>query len=86
MRELHAARLLTHDDLRRRHAQLAKLGIDVEEPDDAWVVEAELPGANVTPGELDAEPVDAHLGEGVLTIRVPKPARSQPRRMEIKGG
>ena len=63
--------------------------VDVEETDDAWVVEAELPGVtknDLTPGELDAERVDAHLGEGVLTIRVPEPERAQPRRIEIEGG
>ena len=101
--------------------------VDLEETDDAWVVEADLPGVkkgDVTvevrdneltihgelkerervgilrrrtrrtgqfdyrvtlPGELDADNVDAQLKDGVLTLRIPKPARAQPRRIEIKG-
>ena len=101
--------------------------VDLEESDDAWVVEADLPGVkkgDVTievrdnelsitgelkerertgilrrrtrrtgqfdyrvslPGELDADNVDARLDDGVLTVRVPKPARAQPRRIEVKG-
>lgn len=102
--------------------------VDLEETDDAWVVEADLPGVkkgDVTvevrdqelsitgelkererkgilrrrtrrtgqfdyrvtlPGELDAENVEARLDEGILTVRIPKPARAQPRRIEVKGG
>ena len=102
--------------------------VDLEESDDAWVVEAELPGVkkgdlnievrdnelSITgelkerertgilrrrtrrtgefdyrvslPGELDADNVDARLDGGVLTVRVPKPARAQRRRIEVKGG
>ena len=102
--------------------------VDVEEGDDAWVVEAELPGVkrgDVTvelrdaelsirgevkekertgilrrrtrrtgefdyrvtlPGEVDADNIDASLKEGVLTVRIPKPARAQPRRIEVKSG
>jgi HSP20 family protein len=102
--------------------------VDVEETDDAWVVEADLPGVKKgdvavevrdnelaisgevnerertgilrrrtrrtgqfdyrvsLPGDVDADHVDAQLHEGVLTVRVPKPARAQPRRIEIKGG
>lgn len=101
--------------------------VDLEESDDAWVVEAELPGVkkgdvnievranelSITgelkerertgilrrrtrrtgefdyrvslPGELDADNIDAHLDDGVLTVRVPKPARAKPRRIEVKG-
>jgi HSP20 family protein len=102
--------------------------VDLEETDDAWVVEADLPGVkkgDVTvevrdnelaihgdvkerertgilrrrtrrtgefdyrvtlPGDLDEEHIDAQLNDGVLTVRIPKPARSQPRRIEVKGG
>ncbi|HEV2724040.1 MAG TPA: Hsp20/alpha crystallin family protein [Thermoleophilaceae bacterium] len=102
--------------------------VDLEETDDAWVVEADLPGVkkgDVTievrdnelsiagelkerertgilrrrtrrtgqfdyrvslPGELDAADVDARMDDGVLTVRIPKPARAQPRRIEVKGG
>lgn len=102
--------------------------VDLEETDDAWVVEADLPGVkkgDVTvevrdnelsitgelkereragilrrrtrrtgqfdyrvrlPGELGTDDVDARLDEGVLTVRIPKPTRAQPRRIEIKGG
>jgi len=99
--------------------------VDVEETDDAWVVEAEIPGAKredvnvevhenelvvtgeikekertgvlrrrtrrvgqfeyrvTLPGEVDAERIDASLDDGVLSVRVPKPERSQPRRVEV---
>ena len=99
--------------------------VDIEETDDAWIVEAELPGAKqedvnvevrenelvvtgeikqkeregilrrrtrrvgqfeyrvTLPGEVDAERIDASLDHGVLTLRVPKPERTQPRRVEV---
>ena len=102
--------------------------VDLEESDDAWVVEADLPGVkkgDVTvevrdnelaihgevkerertgilrrrtrrtghfdyrvslPGDVDADNVDAELDDGVLTVRIPKPARAQARRIEVKGG
>jgi HSP20 family protein len=102
--------------------------VDLEESDDAWLVEADLPGVkkgDVTvevrdgelairgevkerertgilrrrtrrtgefdyrvtlPGEVDADHIDAQLNDGVLTVRIPKPARAQPRRIEVKGG
>lgn len=102
--------------------------VDIEETDDAWVVEADLPGVKkgdvnidvsdselaITgeikererkgilrrrtrrtgrfeyrvslPGEADTENIDASLNEGVLTVRVPKPERAKPRRIEIKSG
>lgn len=102
--------------------------VDVEETDDAWVVEAELPGVKrrdievevsdselaisgelkerertgilrrrtrrtgrfdyrvTLPGEADADRIVASLDEGVLTIRIPKPERARPRRIEIKSG
>lgn len=102
--------------------------VDLEEADDAWVVEAELPGVkqgDVTvelsdgelaihgelkererkgilrrrtrrtgqfdyrvslPGEIDPDGVQADLKEGVLIVRVPKPASAKPRRIEIKAG
>jgi HSP20 family protein len=99
--------------------------VDIEETDDAWVVEAEIPGAKrkdvnvevhenelvvageikekertgvlrrrtrrvgqfeyrvTLPGEVDADGIDASLDDGVLTVRVPKPERTQPRRVEV---
>ncbi|MFP5327663.1 MAG: Hsp20/alpha crystallin family protein [Acidimicrobiia bacterium] len=102
--------------------------VDLEETDDAWVVEADLPGVkkgDVTvelrdselaihgevkerervgilrrrtrrtgqfdyrvtlPGEADPDRVEANLDEGVLTVRIPKPERAKPRRIEIKSG
>ena len=98
---------------------------DVEETDDAYVVEIDLPGVkrdeidiqltdrqltvsgelkekertgvlrrrtrrvgqfhySVTlPAEADADKVTAHLDDGVLTVRVPKPEQVKPRRIEI---
>lgn len=52
---------------------------DLEESDDAWVVEADLPGY------VDVDRVEAKLDDGVLTVRIPKPARAQARRIEVKG-
>lgn len=99
--------------------------VDIEETDDAWIVEAELPGAEqddvdvevrenelvvageikekerkgilrrrtrrvgqfeyrvTLPGEVDADRIDASLDHGVLRIRVPKPERTQPRRIQV---
>ncbi len=98
---------------------------DVEESDDAYVVEIELPGVKrddvsvevagqrltvsgerkerervgilrrrtrtvgrfhyevVLPGDVDDEGVSASIDEGVLTVRVPKPASDRPRRIPI---
>jgi len=100
--------------------------VDLEETDDAYVVEAELPGVkredvNVElvsneltisgeakererkgtvrrrtrrtgrfdyrislPGHVDADKIEAKLGDGVLMVRVPKVERAQRRRIEIK--
>ena len=34
------------------------------------------------PGDIDEEGIDASFDEGVLTVRVPKPASERPRRIE----
>ncbi len=99
---------------------------DVEESDEAYAVEIELPGVKkddldievtgrrltvsgerrekervgilrrqervvgrfryevVLPGDVDEAGVEAHLDEGVLSIRVPKPAAERPRRIEVR--
>lgn len=36
------------------------------------------------PGHVEEEGVEAHLDEGVLTIRAPKPERERARRIEIR--
>jgi HSP20 family protein len=36
--------------------------------------------------EVDAERVEASLDNGVLTVRVPRPASAQARQIEVKGG
>jgi len=98
---------------------------DVEETDDAFVVEIELPGVKrddvslevagrrltvsgerkererigvlrrrtrtvgqfhyevVLPADVEEENVSASMDEGVLTVRVPKPASQRPRRITI---
>lgn len=98
---------------------------DIEETNDAYLVEIELPGVKrddvdievvgrrVTvhgerkekervgilrrrdrtvgrfhfevslPGDVNEDGVDAHLDEGVLTVRLPKPEHERPRRIEI---
>jgi HSP20 family protein len=100
--------------------------VDIEETDDAWVVEADLPGVQkgdinievsdselaitgeikererkgilrrrtrrtgqfeyrvTLPGDVDSDKIDASLNEGVLTVRIAKPERAKPRRIEIK--
>ena len=37
----------------------------------------------ILPGEVDEEGVTASLHEGVLTVRVPKPASERPRRIPV---
>jgi HSP20 family protein len=101
--------------------------VDIEETDDAWVIEAEIPGAKredvhveardnelviwgdikerersgvlrrrtrrvgrfeyrvTLPGQLDPDAIEATLGEGVLSVRVPKPAEVRPRQIEVQG-
>jgi len=98
---------------------------DVEETDDAYLVEVEVPGVKrddvnieiagrrvsirgerkektrvgvlrrrertvgrftyevTLPGDVDDDAVEAHLDEGVLTVRLAKPAHDRPRRIEI---
>ncbi len=36
--------------------------------------------------ELDASRIEANLKDGVLTLRVPKQAHAQPRRIEVRAG
>lgn len=36
------------------------------------------------PGDVEEDGVEAHLDEGVLTVRLPKPAADRPRRIEIR--
>lgn len=36
------------------------------------------------PGDVDEDHVEAHLDEGVLTVRLPKPESQRPRRIEIR--
>ena len=99
---------------------------DVEETDDAYTVEIEVPGVKkddldievagrrlsvsgerrerervgilrrrervvgrfhyevVLPGEVEEDGVEAHLDEGVLTLRLPKPASQRPRRIAVR--
>jgi HSP20 family protein len=99
--------------------------VDIEETDDAWVIEAEIPGVKrddvnvdlrdnelvisgeikererkgllrrrtrrvgqfefrvTLPGDTDRDRVDADLRDGVLSVRIPKPERAEPRRIEI---
>jgi HSP20 family protein len=36
------------------------------------------------PGDVDADNIDAQLHEGVLRLRIPKAAKSQPRKIQVK--
>jgi HSP20 family protein len=102
--------------------------VDIEETEDSWIVEAEVPGAKrdeinvemgdgelvvtgdikererkgilrrktrrvgrfefrvTLPGQSDPGNIDADLDHGVLTIRIPKPEASRPRRIEVRSG
>src|SRR5262245_24780221 len=106
---------------------MAAIPADIEEMDDAYMVEVELPGVRredinielrdnelriageiaekerrgvmrrkerrvgafehvvALPGDVDPEMVDASLSGGVLTVRVGKASKTQPRRIEVKG-
>lgn len=99
---------------------------DVEETDDAYVVEVELPGVKrddiaievagrrvtvygerkdkervgilrkreritgrfhyevTLPGDIEEDHIEAHLNDGVLTIRLPKPDHERPRRIPVQ--
>ena len=37
------------------------------------------------PADADAEKVDAQLGDGILTVRLPKAPQAQARKIEIRG-
>jgi HSP20 family protein len=102
--------------------------VDIEETEDAWIVEAEVPGAKrddinveigdselvvtgeikererrgilrrktrrvgrfefrvTLPGQTDPGNIAADLDDGVLTIRIPKPQDSRPRRIQVRSG
>jgi HSP20 family protein len=99
---------------------------DIEETEDGWIIEAEVPGVNrkdinvelrdssellitgeikekerkgvlrrrtrrrgqfeyrvLLPGEANPEGIEANLHDGILTVRVPKTEKAQPRRIEV---
>jgi HSP20 family protein len=100
--------------------------VDIEETEDAWVLEAEVPGVSrkdadvevrdsevvisgeikererkgvlrrktrrvgrfefrvTLPGQTDPDRVEANLEDGVLTVRIPKPEATRPRRVEVR--
>ena len=102
--------------------------VDIEETEDAWILEAELPGVKpdnidvevrdneldltgeivererrgilrrrtrrtgrfefraTLPGPIDPSSIDARAEDGVVTVRVPKPEETRPRRVEVRSG
>ena len=48
--------------------------------EDAWLVDVDLPAVR-----REDPTVEATLSDGVLHVRLPKPARSRPRQIEVKG-
>ena len=98
---------------------------DIEETEDEWIVETDLPGVRrkdtnvevrdgellitgeikererkgllrhrtrhtgqfevrvALPGDVDPDRVDASLEHGVLTVHIPKPERTKPRKIEV---
>ena len=101
--------------------------VDIEETEDEWILEAELPGVDkkdinvevrdsevvisgdikererkgilrrrtrktgefefriTLPGPTDADAITADVKDGVLAVRIPKPAEARPRRIEVRG-
>lgn len=58
--------------------------------DNEMVFSCDVPGVKqedfALPDYLDDSNLDAHLADGVLTIRVPKHAKAKPRRIQIGDG
>ena len=46
----------------------------------------EFPLRYTLPETVDGEKLAAHLADGVLTVRVPKHSKAQPRKIQIGGG
>lgn len=104
------------------------LPVDVEDTDDAFLIEADLPGMRTEdvnlevrdnelaisgevkerertgilrhrtrrygtfdyrvslPGDVEPDKIEAKLGDGVLSVRVPKTVKAQPKRIPITAG
>ncbi len=66
-----------------------ELGLSVAEGMDATHVEVSFPRYRrvfTLSKELDADKVSAELRNGVLTLRIPKAAHAQPRRIPVQAG
>ncbi len=127
LRDQLQAMLSGWEDLLSRSGAFTPLA-DLEETDDAYTAEIELPGVKLEdlsvevagrrltvsgerkerervgilrrrtrtvgrfhyevllPGEVDEDGVEASLHEGVLTVRIPKPASQRPRRIPVTHG
>jgi HSP20 family molecular chaperone IbpA len=63
----------------------------IEVPTEMEAVYADVPATRyrrsfVLSGELDTDRIDATLKDGVLSLRIPKRAEFQPRKIEIRSG
>jgi HSP20 family protein len=71
--------------------------VGIEETDDAYLIEAEVPGVKrgdvdielvgnrvILPVEVDSDKIDANLDDGILTVGVPKSQRDQRRKISVK--
>jgi HSP20 family protein len=114
------------EELHERMEQLMEPFVDIEETDDAWILEVEIPGVKrddvkvemndnelvisgeikerertgilrrrtrrrgsfefrvMIPGDVDPDAIEANLGDGVLTVRIPKAEKAHPRRIEVQ--
>lgn len=79
-------RLAVHAD---RNGLSIEGDVSIEMPDDMQALYADVQATRyrrsfTLSGELDTERIDAQLKDGVLTVRIPKRAEFQPRRIEVQ--
>jgi len=74
-----------------QNALVIEGGAQISMPQDMAALHAEVRSTRyrrsfVLSEELETEKIDASLRDGVLTVRIPKRAELQPRRIEVRAG